>query len=125
MWFSDSGGMLSGKAVDMNLLGWTIGLFTGKARSLLRRGRARAKRHNYRGAIDDFTAAVALPTVPNNVKSMVLYERALAYQATGDKLKEARDLNVILAMADAPGKMLSLARRKLAGMECSSRHGKN
>lgn len=109
----------------MVFISWFVGCFTGKARSLLRRGKTRAKRYDYQGAIDDFTTAVALPSAPNDVKSMVLYERALAYQATGDKRKEAHDLNLILAMADAPGKMLSLARRKLAGMECRSRHGTN
>jgi hypothetical protein len=69
----------------MKFLNWLADrlLNRGKAVSLYKRGMAKAKNHDHQGAIDDYTEALGKPSMPVDVKAMVLSNRALVFkQAT-------------------------------------------
>jgi hypothetical protein len=84
---------------------------------LYRRGMVRAKKHDHQGAIDDYTATIAIPNAPPDVNAMALYNRALVYAAVEDNLKAIEDLNLVLAAAKAPTDVKTEARRKLERMK--------
>ena len=66
------------RTIHMNVVDWLAGHFSnrGKAMTLYRRGMAKAKKRNHRGAIDDYSKTLGMPDTPNDVKAMVLYNRA-------------------------------------------------
>src|SRR5271157_62075 len=70
----------------------------GNAVSLYRSGMAKANKHNYDGAIADYSAAIREPHISTDVKAMVLYNRALAYSAVHEDAKSAEDLAAVLEM---------------------------
>ena len=88
---------------------------------LYKRGMSKAKKHDHRGAIDDYTTTVGMPDAPANVKAMVLYNRALVHVANGDFCKGADDLEAVLEMDEAPVNVKTMARQKLAKREVRSR----
>ena len=102
----------------MNLRDWLTWCFRGRGRplSLYKRGMAKAKRRDHRGAIEDYTATIELPGTPAGLVAMVLYNRALVYVAAGESQKGADDLQAVLAMAEADVNVKSMARQKLARM---------
>lgn len=103
----------------MSILDWLTNCFSGrgKALSLYKRGMAKAKKHDNRGAIEDYTTIIGMPCAPADLLAMVLYNRALAYVAAGDDQKGAADLDVVLAMNDALVNIKTMARQKLARMQ--------
>lgn len=103
----------------MSILSWATGCFSprGRALSLYRRGMIKAKRDDSLGAISDYTAAIGFADLPKDVEAMLLYNRALAFVAIGDNQKGGSDLDSLLAMAEAPVNMKTMARQKLARME--------
>ena len=109
----------------MNVLDWLGGHFSNrnKALRLYKRGMAKAKRHDHRGAIDDYTTSLGMADTPDEVKSMVLYNRALVYVAAGDGQKGAVDLDAILGMDEASANIKTMARHKLRRVESRSREG--
>lgn len=106
----------------MNMLRWLTGRFSNreKALSLYRRGMERSKKREHEGAIDDYTAAIAISGIPADVKAMALYNRALVYAAAGDDSKAAADIDTILEMNEAPPNIKAEARRKLVRMQRGS-----
>jgi hypothetical protein len=78
---------------------------------------ARARKHDHPRAIDDYTATIAMPDVPSDVKAMVLYNRALVHVAAGDDGRGIDDLDAVLAMDEALVNVKTMARQKLARME--------
>lgn len=106
----------------MNIFRWLAGCFTnrGRALSLYRRGMAKAKKHNHQGAIHDYDMVMAIAATPDDVKAMVLYNRALVHVATGEKQKGVTDLGAVLAMDDASVNVKTMARQKLVRMEIHS-----
>ena len=94
------------------------------ALSLYKRGMARAKKRDYRGAIDTYTKAIDMPETPAEVKAMVLYNRALVLVATGDVQKAVGDLDAVLAIDEVPVNVRTMARLKLAKIDSRS-HMKN
>ena len=86
----------------------------GKALSLYRRGMTKTKKHDHRGAIDDYTTTIGMPDAPAKVKAMVLFNRALVHLASGDYCKGVDDLDAVLAMDEAPLSVKKRARQKLA-----------
>jgi hypothetical protein len=104
----------------MNIIGWLKSGFSvrQKALRIYRRGMTRAKQHDHEGAIADYTAAIELSDIPDDVIAMALYNRALVYVAAGDDAKGVDDLDSVLAM---DGTMVivnvkTMARQKLAKM---------
>jgi hypothetical protein len=66
----------------MNVVNWFTGRFSirGKALTLYRRGMSRVKKHDYQGAIDDYTTTIDMPDTPADVKAIlkeVMYRYAL------------------------------------------------
>ena len=84
----------------MSFTTWVKSCFShrGKALSLYRGGMAKANKHDYDGAIADYSAAIRAPNIPTNVKSMVLYNRALAYSTIHEDEKSVEDLTAVLEM---------------------------
>jgi tetratricopeptide (TPR) repeat protein len=84
----------------MNLLAWIKSWLThrGKALALYRAGMAKANKHDYKGAIADYSAAIETPDTPIDVKAMAIYNRALAYTAIHEDQKAADDLAAMLEM---------------------------
>lgn len=110
----------------MNVFRWLTGRFSsrGKALSLYKRGMAKAKQQDHQGAIEDYTAILAIDATPTDVKAMVLYNRALVLIATGQPRQGADDLDDVLAMEDAPANVKTMARQKIAKRESQSRKSK-
>jgi hypothetical protein len=111
------------KTNSMNVFNWLAGRFSnrGKALSLYRRGMAKARKHDYQGAIDDYTKTIRMPNLPADVKAMVLYNRALVHMTAGDDQNGIDDLGAVLAMDQAPVNVKTMARQKLAKKESRSR----
>jgi lipoprotein NlpI len=80
----------------------------------------RAKRQDHAGAIDDYTATINMPQVPQDVKAMALFNRALILSSDGDNPLARNDLNQVLAMVETPPDVRTEARRKLVRMERQS-----
>lgn len=77
----------------------------------------RAKLHMDQAALTDYTAVIDMAGVAADLRSMALYNRALVYHTTGSEADAIDDLNKILDMADACGRVKTEARRKLLRME--------
>jgi hypothetical protein len=110
----------------MNVFDWLTGCFSnhGKALFLYKRGMAKAKKHDHRGALDDYTSTIGMLHTPDDLLAMVLYNRALVYVAAGDDRKAAADLDAVLAMTEALVNVKTMARQKLARMESRSSKSK-
>ena len=102
----------------MNIVDWLTGCFSNRRRamSLYKRGVSRGRKHNRQGAIDDYTATIAMRDTPEEVKAMALYHRALVHVAVGDEAKGVDDLNEILAMDERLCNVKTMARHRLAGL---------
>ena len=100
----------------MKALNWLTNRFSNrrKALSLYKRGMTKAKKHDYEGAIEDYTKTLGMPNTPSDVKAMVLYNRALVHVTAGDDRKGFDDLDAVLAMDQAPANVKTMARQKLA-----------
>ncbi len=59
---------------------------------------AKANRHDYHGAIADYSAAIRASDTPTDVKAMAIYNRSLAYRAIHENAKAAEDLTALLEM---------------------------
>lgn len=103
----------------MNLFNWITGYFSshGKAMSLYKRGMAKAKKHDHRGALDDYTTMIGMQGPPTDLLAMVLYNRALVYVAAGDDHRGVADLDAVLAMHESLVNVKAMARQKLARMK--------
>lgn len=103
----------------MNLYYWLMGCFSTRRQSLAiyKRGMANARLRNHQAAIDDYTSAIGISGVPNDVKAMALYNRALAYVAIDDTRQAVADLNAVLGMPGAPADVKTESVRKLARMQ--------
>lgn len=108
----------------MNLLSWLLSSFSVRHKALwnYKRGMARAKMRDHEGALTNYTAAIDSKHVPDDVKAMALYNRALVYVAAGDDPKGVDDLDSVLAMDG--GMMIvnvkTLAKQKLDKMNSRS-----
>ena len=106
----------------MNIFGWLISCFSGrgKAKSLYRRGMAKAKKHDHQGAIEDYTTMIGMPGTPADLMAMVLDNRALVHVASGNGKMGAVDLDAVLAMTGALVNVKTMARQKLARIKSRS-----
>jgi len=77
-----------------------------------RRGMARANKRDYDGAIADYSAAVRAPNIPEDMKAMAVYNRALAYSAIHDDVSAAKDLAAVLAMPRLPASVRTHAQQR-------------
>ena len=102
----------------MNLYDWIVGCFSTRKKSLgiYRRGISKASRRQRDAAIENFTTVIGIPGVPEDVKAMSLFNRALAYVSVDDSRGEEH-LNRVLGMPGAPAHTKTEAIRKLARMQ--------
>ena len=103
----------------MNIFQWLTSCLSGrgKAMSLYKRGMAKAKKHDHRGAIEEYTTVIGMSGAPADLLAMVLYNRALVHVAAGDDQKGAVDLDAVLAMNEPLENVKTMARQKLDRME--------
>ncbi len=93
----------------------------GKAMSLFKQGMAKANAHDHQGAIDNYSAVIALPDVPPDVRAMALYNRALVHVAVKEDAKAIVDLKMVLAMKESLTKVKTESTRSLVRIERRSR----
>ena len=105
-----------------NVYHWLIGCVSKRRMALLlyRRGMIRAKKHDHRGAIDDYTATIESSDTPAEIKAMTLYNRALVYSALDERSKAIEDLQSVLSMAGASSQVKKEANRRLARVQLRS-----
>lgn len=99
----------------MSLVGWLKSLVSKneKALFLYKRGMNKATRGDHDGAVQDYTAAVAMMGVQPKIKAMAYYNRALAHLANHDNPKAIEDLLFILDMEDDIPHVKKMAKQKL------------
>jgi tetratricopeptide (TPR) repeat protein len=82
-----------------------------------RLGLRRDKKGDPDGAMAAYSEAINLETVPDDVKAMALYNRALLFAAKGERDKAAADLNEIMAMPTSVRGVTDAARRRLERLQ--------
>jgi len=102
----------------LNIYDLILGCFSTRQKSLaiFKRGIAQARRQQHHAAIQNYTTTIGIADVPEDVKAMALYNRALAYVSVDDE-RGAEDLDVLLGMPGAPAHIKTEAIRKLARMQ--------
>lgn len=103
----------------MNPIQWLMGRFadSDQASTFYKRGMVKAKKHNHAGAIEDYTAALAVPDVAAEMQAMILYNRGLVYVAAGMAKQGADDLNSVIQMEAAAENVKRAAQRKLSRIQ--------
>ena len=103
----------------MNFFHWLIAGHSARSAVLshYKRGLARAEKHDERGAMEAYTAAIDLPDAPEDVRAMALYNRALLFAAAGKTAKAVADLNAVLAIPLPLHDVKTAARRRLGRMQ--------
>ena len=84
----------------------------GKALSLYKKGMAKANKQDYVNAITNYSDAFQTSEIPNDLKGMVLYNRALAYSAMNEDEKAAEDLEAMLKISGLPENVKMAASRR-------------
>ena len=83
------------------------------ATSLYKRGLACAERKDSSGALEAYTSAIDLPGVPDDVRAMALYNRALVLAAVGEVDKALADLEIVMELPVRLHVIKLAARRRL------------
>jgi hypothetical protein len=98
----------------MSFTTWVRSCFShrGKAISLYRSGMAKANQRDYSGAIADYSAAIELSKIPDDVKAMAIYNRVLAYSAIHEDAKAAEDLSAVLEIPGLPDGIRTAAHQR-------------
>jgi hypothetical protein len=78
-----------------------------------RLGLRRDKKGDPAGAMEAYSAAISFENVPDDVKAMALYNRAILFAAKGEREKAATDLNAIMEMSAPVRGVTDAARRRL------------
>src|SRR5262245_56272560 len=99
----------------MSLSTWFSGLFSqrGKANTLYQRGMKKANAQDLDGAIADYSAVIEAKDAPADLKSMSLFNRALAYSIQKKYDEANADLTQVLAIPETPANLKDAARQKL------------
>jgi len=103
----------------MRLLQWLAGRLSsrGQGMGLYKRGMVKARRHDYLGAIEDYTSTILRGDTPASLRAMALYNRALAYTEAHQNELAVGDLNEILNMLETLPNIKIEARRRLLRMQ--------
>ena len=73
---------------------------------------AKANKREYESAIADYSAAICIASIPEDVKAMAIYNRALAYSAIDEDKSAAEDLAVVMGMSGLPAKIRTHAQQR-------------
>jgi hypothetical protein len=85
--------------------------------SLYKRGMTQANRHDETSAMESYTKAIEMPDMPDDVRAMSLYNRALLHAVRKDYALARADLNAIFAIPRVPHQIVSAAQQKLERMQ--------
>lgn len=85
--------------------------------SLYKRGMTQANRHDEKSAMGSYTEAIEMPDMPDDVRAMSLYNRALLHAVSKNYALARADLNELLAISSVPHQIELAARRKLERMQ--------
>lgn len=91
-----------------------------RAMWLYRRGMIKAKLHDQKSAIADYTAVIEMDDAPADVRAMALFNRSVVFSTNHDDTAATRDLEQLLQMAGASGNVRTEAQRKLVRMRRAS-----
>ena len=89
----------------------------GKAQALYERGMKKAKHDDFEGAIEDYTAALQMAKLPEDMRAMTLFNRGLAWAGIKEYDKARTDLQQVLALKAVPANIASAAREKIERMK--------
>ena len=89
----------------------------GRAAWHYRRGMLRAKRGQHTAALEDYGAVIELEHVDEGMLAMALYNRALVYDAQGNRPGAVTDLKRLLLLNAAAERVKTEARRRLVRMD--------
>jgi hypothetical protein len=88
-----------------------------EAVSQYKKGLACSEKNDVRGAMDAYTSAIESHDVPDDVKAMALYNRALLLTANGAVDKALADLHFVMDLPAALHTVKLAARRRLERMK--------
>lgn len=80
-------------------------------------GLRRDKKGDSEGAMAAYSEAINLEAIPDDVKAMALYNRALLFAAKGEPDNAAADLNAIMAMPSPVRGVTDAAKRRLERLQ--------
>lgn len=84
----------------------------GLALAKYRSGVKKAGKHEYQGAIADYTDVIKGQNTPEDLKTMAIYNRALAYSAINEVEKAAQDLDAVIKMPAVSQRVKTAALRR-------------
>ena len=87
-----------------------------KAQSLFARAMEKAKNKDTEGALEDYTAVIRIEKASSSLKSMAMFNRALAYSAAGQYDEAKDDLDAVLAEKSTPSNVRAAAKAKVERM---------
>jgi hypothetical protein len=83
-----------------------------------------ANQHNEKSAMVSYTEVIDLRDVPEDVRAMALYNRALLHVTNKSFLNAEADLDAVLALPSPLHQIKTAARRKLERMKLRQRTGR-
>jgi len=84
--------------------------------SLYKKGMAHAEKRDLESAIEAYTKVANMKSVPQDIKAMALFNRALAYSRNKNDDLAGNDLKLVLAMDKAPSRIKIASQEKLSRM---------
>lgn len=102
----------------MGLVSWLRSLTSSAARAetVYKRGVAKARSHDFQGAIDDYTEVINGEEATSELKTMSRLNRGVAYSASRQYALARDDLKSVLA-GKVPPEVASAARAKIARID--------
>lgn len=84
---------------------------------------AHANQHNDKSAMTSYTEVIELQDVPEDVRAMALYNRAILHVTNKNYPQAQADLNAILAFPGTLHQIKTAARQKLERMKLRQQTG--
>ena len=102
----------------MSAIDWLTGMFSrrAKAQSLFARAMEKAKNKDTDGALEDYGAVIRIEKSSSSLRSMAMFNRALAYSAAGQYDEAKVDLEAVLADKNTPANVRAAAKAKVERM---------
>lgn len=106
-------------AGEMNFFEWLRGKWSQKFQAglIYRRGMLKAKLHDNKAALADYTAVIEMDGAPADLRAMALYNRSVVHVAQHHDAAAIHDLEELLRIPQAAANVKTEARRKLVRMQ--------
>ena len=103
----------------MNLFEWLRGKWSKKFQAglIYRRGMLKAKLHDNKAALADYTAVIEMAEASPDLRAMALYNRSVVHLAQHHEAEAIGDLEELLKLPQAAANVKTEARRKLVRMQ--------